>query len=193
MKNSHRYITSLLMTSIYLLIVLIPLAPCALQSRYVAHALTGECSGDCKVDGCSLERSAAHTCCCWQKKRSNLTDKHHSKADVCDTHLTPPNEVPQKVSSCCGVKDKHVDRGTSESAANTTPQKSRTTTISCRPCGSGKLIALLSNEASQHVPFFFTGEISSPEQDILSLIQPDRLTSRYGEPPDPPPIITIFS
>ena len=69
MNKCNRYITSLLLTAIYMVIVFSPLAPLAMQSKLVAHAVTGECSGNCKVDGCSLERSATHTCCCWQKKK----------------------------------------------------------------------------------------------------------------------------
>ena len=68
MKKPSRYIVSLLLTLIYILINLGSLAPLALRSPYIAHAVTGECSGNCDICGCSAERRANHTCCCWMKK-----------------------------------------------------------------------------------------------------------------------------
>jgi hypothetical protein len=196
MKKSHRYITSLILTMIYLLIVFSPLAPLAMQSKLVSHAATGECSGDCRIDGCSLERSAAHTCCCWQKKRREIVDtNHNSNADVCDTHPAPPAEVSKKGSSACSAHAlaTHEDANESKSVSSPAPQKKRATTVSSTPCGSGKLFALWSVETTHHLPFFFAGEIPSPAQSSLAFFPPDRLTSRYGDPPDPPPIITLIS
>jgi len=193
MGTSHRYITSLLMTAIYLLIVASPLAPLAMQSKSVAHAVTGECSGDCRIDVCSLERSAARTCCCWQKNRHEVIEAHDlSHSDVHDTYPPPSAEVPKNISSCCAAdaQDTHENGVESKSGSSVSPQKKRTTTVSSRPCGSGKILALLSTETTQHLPFFFAGEIPSPEQSTLTFIQTDRLTSRYGDPPDPPPIIS---
>jgi hypothetical protein len=181
---------------IYLLIVFSPLAPLAMQSKLVVHAIIGECSGDCRIDGCSLERSAAHTCCCGHKKRHEIVDSHHhSNADVCDTHSTPPSEVSKKGSSDCTAqaRDTHEIGVESKSVSSPAPQKKRPTTVSSTPCGSGKLFALLSVETTIHLPFFFTGEIPSPVQSFLTFTPPNRLTSRYGDPPDPPPIITIIS
>ncbi len=188
MEKSHRYFISLLMTTIYLLIVVSPLASLAMQSKFLTHAVTGECSGDCKIDGCSLERSAAHTCCCWQKKRNEDSKAHeHVKPRCCDIKTAEP---PKKVASCCAPRTEESDIITEQaSASDSTPQKTKGTTISSKPCGSGKLFALLHVETTQHLPFFYTGEILSPEQSILTAITPNRLTSRHGDPPDPPPII----
>ncbi|NVN93152.1 MAG: hypothetical protein HXX11_21500 [Desulfuromonadales bacterium] len=63
MKQPHRSITAVLMTVIYVLITFSPLAPLAMFSKGVAHAVTGQCSGDCDICGCSAERRASHTCC----------------------------------------------------------------------------------------------------------------------------------
>lgn len=196
MSTSHRYITSLLLTALYLLIVTSPLAPLAMQSKLVAHAVTGECSGDCRIDGCSLERSAAHTCCCWQKKRHEaLESQDLSQSDVRNTLQPRSAEVPQKRSSCCvaNVQDAHEKGVASKSVSSASPQKKRTTTVSSSPCGSGKMFALSSGDITQYLPYFFTGESPSPEQNHLTFIPPDRLTSRYGDPPDPPPIISYVS
>lgn len=193
MGTSHRYITSLLLTTIYLLIVVSPLAPLAMQSKSVAHAVTGECSGDCRIDGCSLERSASHTCCCWQKKqREAVESRDLSHSDEHDSHPAPSAEVATKSSNCCAadVQDTHENGVESKSVSSASPQKKRTATVSSRPCGSGKILALLNTETTQHLPFFFAGETPSPEQSILTLSTPARLTSRFGDPPEPPPIIS---
>jgi hypothetical protein len=189
MKKCQRYITSLLLTMIYLVIVFSPLAPLAMQSKLVAHAVTGECSGDCRIDGCSLERSAAHTCCCAQKK---LNARRSSNKGFSYTH---PAEAPKKGASCCATTspDAHDDDGNSAADSDSPPQKKSFASFSSKPCGSGKLFALLSIETTHHLPFFFSGEISSPAQSILTFIPPDHLTSRYVDPPDPPPIITHAS
>lgn len=184
MKKCNRSITSLVLTIIYLVIVFSPVAPLAMQSKHVAHAVTGECSGDCKIDGCSLERSAAHTCCCAQKK---LSVRNTLSTDFSDTH---PTEAPKKGGSCCAAKspETHEDDAASSPASDSSPQEKRTG-ISSKPCGSGKLFALLNIETTQHLPFFFTETDPSPTQSLLTVLTPDRLVSRYADPPDPPPII----
>jgi len=74
MKKPSRYIVTLLLTVIYILINLSSLAPPALKSPGFAHALTGECSGNCDICGCSPERRANHTCCCFMKKKHRHDD-----------------------------------------------------------------------------------------------------------------------
>ncbi len=65
MRLFSRHNVALILIAVHLTIVMGPLAPfAALRS----HALTGECAEDCMICGCSPERSASHTCCCWQKR-----------------------------------------------------------------------------------------------------------------------------
>jgi hypothetical protein len=79
-KKPSRFIVALILAVIYSLITMSPLAPLVTKSPSVAHAITGECSGNCDICGCSAERRASHTCCCWMNKlkhqheRGNLPD-----------------------------------------------------------------------------------------------------------------------
>jgi len=88
MRTPTRHITALLLTAVYAMIILSPLAPVALKSPRVAHAVTGECSGNCGICGCSAERRANHTCCCWMKKL-----KHQHDHEMC--------------AACCKKKSRH--------------------------------------------------------------------------------------
>ena len=80
MLRPSRYIAALLLTAVYAVIIMSQLAPFAMHSPTVAHAVTGECSGDCRICGCSPEHSANHTCCCWLKKQKDEEQKHEAEA-----------------------------------------------------------------------------------------------------------------
>ena len=80
-KKPSSYIVALMLAMIYSLIIISPLAPLALKSPRVAHAVTGECSGNCDICGCSAERRANHTCCCFMKKKHQ--HDHESVPDCC--------------------------------------------------------------------------------------------------------------
>jgi hypothetical protein len=128
------------MTVIYLLIAMSPLSTLAMQSKRVAHAMTGECSGDCDICGCSVESRASHTCCC---------SKKHQKT--------------QTVFKC-----------------------------GC-PCGNNKLLALWGGFNYEILPCRFAAGIEPPAETRSSSDLTHRLTSRYGEPPDPPPRLSNIS
>ncbi|MDD2897754.1 MAG: hypothetical protein PHI31_03460 [Desulfuromonadaceae bacterium] len=196
MTMSHRYITSLFMTAVYLLIVFSPLTPLAMQSKMIAHAVTGECSGDCKIDGCSLERSANHTCCCWQKKQHLRDDTHrHDMAKTVVTPPGPPAKNTWKKSSCCNepASDSHTSLDETSSVSATPAESSTGAIVTSSPCGTGKLFDLLNSEQAQHIPYFFVDGIPSPEQTPLTASPPGFLTSRYGDPPDLPPQVRFIS
>lgn len=174
-----------------MVIVFSPLAPLAMHSKHVAHTVTGECSGDCEVDGCSLERSAAHTCCCWQKKKHTGVDTHlHTGHDNGNMPPVTATVAPKKRAGCCDASSQEISEkhDVATSASPHKPDNTKLITIGSTPCGSGKLFALLTVEASQHLPFFFSGGIPpAPEQSSLTFFPQDRLTSRYVDPPEPPP------
>jgi hypothetical protein len=166
------------MTAIYLLMVFSPLAPLAMQSKRVAHALTGECSGDCQIDGCSLEHSAAHACCCWQKKLKG------TMAHVDEHDMRPVAKTKKVAKSCCSQLPKR----------DVVQKKfAKTTTIGTAPCGSSKLFALWGTGKMLHLPYLFSGGIPAPLEGTFSPSIPDKLTSHIAEPPHPPPKISFFS
>lgn len=72
MTTLNRNISASLLCILFTVIVMGPPVMRALQLPALTHAITGECSGDCTICGCSPERSANHTCCCWQKKSQHL-------------------------------------------------------------------------------------------------------------------------
>jgi hypothetical protein len=156
MKRPMRGIIAAALTAIYLVISLSPLASLAMHSKAVAHAVTGECSGDCDICGCSPESRASNSCCC-SRKRQQQAHIHE------DEHNGTPD--------CC--KKKPVDR--------------KTVIVCGCPCGSGKQVALSVGGTSELLPFHFT-EQSGISHTVTTFTIPDRrLTSRHGDPPDPPP------
>jgi hypothetical protein len=158
MKRSSRYIVALFLTVIYLLITMSPLAPLALWSPAVAYAVTGECAGNCDICGCSPERRASHTCCCWLKKLK----KEHDHDQLTD---------------CCNKK-----------------QKSGKPELKCNcPCGSGKHIALWGADKNEQIPCKIIAGIPFSFGNLLAGNYNNRLTDRYGDPPDPPPKLTAIS
>ena len=88
MKKPSRYIVALTLAVIYLMINLGSLAPLVLWSPTIAHAVSGECVGNCDICGCSPERRATHTCCCFLKKQKHQHDR-------------------QGVPECCKNKKRH--------------------------------------------------------------------------------------
>jgi hypothetical protein len=101
MKRASLNIVALLLSVIYIMISLSPLAPLTLRSASLAHAVAGECSGNCDICGCSAERRASRTCCCWIKKLKH----EHAKKKVPDCCRKKLNKTPMLTCNCpCGSK-----------------------------------------------------------------------------------------
>jgi len=189
MRRSQRYITSLFMAVLYLLITGMPLAPLAMHSPRVAHAVTGECSGDCGICGCAPERSASRACCCWQKKLAGekVAAKPGEKS-CCKKPVDRIVKVAAKKKADCSHDDHDGHDGTTATADNGAgDQEKSVTSISSCPCGSGKHLFFWGSENIQHLPSIFAGGIPLLQNHDHASLPPDRLTSRHGEPPDPPP------
>lgn len=93
-----RHIIAGVLTVLFLVITISPLFTLAMRSKTIAHAITGECTGDCDTCGCSIERRASHTCCCWQKKLEYLDSHSEKEADCC--RKTKKDE-PATITSTC--------------------------------------------------------------------------------------------
>jgi hypothetical protein len=187
MKRSAYRNISLLMTAIYLLITVSPVSSFAFRSGFHPTTTAVGCSGDCKTCGCSAERSASHTCCCWQKKLAL------AKKEAADTHKSCPTATI-KTGSCCDKHDDHDQDNNAEiKVDNNSAKENETVSITACPCGNGKDLAFSVSENGQHMPFNFTS--STPDRTLtpITSLQPGRLDSRYSEPPDPPPKLVFNS
>jgi len=194
MYRSRRYTTSLLMTMIYLLIVFSPLATLAMQSKLTAHAVGGKCSGDCRIDGCSPERRATHTCCCWQSRKKTAGDVFSGSAGGCCG--TKPTPAGLKTAGHCPSTSEqaaHDNHQTASATGSTTQDSSRPASIGTHPCGSGKHIAFWGTENVQHLPYHFTGEFILQLENSTSQPEPERKIYCHKEPPDPPPRRSLLS
>lgn len=110
-----------------------------------------------------LPESRASNTCCCSKKRQQQAHIHEDGEDG-----TP---------DCC--KKKHVEKKT---------------VIACGcPCGSGKQAALSASGTSEVLPFHFTEQFSIPQTETTYSNPTQQLSSRFGEPPDPPPKHSIRS
>jgi len=174
------------MTVVYLLLTLSPLVSIGNQSQPLFPALSRECSGDCRLCGCSAERSASHACCCWQKKLAEA--KKQRAQTACATAAAP---VPHQADSDCQTHASHEHHDSEADAPpqadNGSEKDAARVSISTCPCGSGKDLAFSANETTQHIPFRFAGGVPLQPAAFFSFLQPERLSSRYCEPPDPPP------
>ena len=194
-KSRFRWISGLLMVAIYTVIALSPIAPVLLHSKAVAHALTGECVGDCKICGCSMEASESNTCCCSRKQQVLQNNQTSAIKSHCPLR-TPPTQTSQtttKKHSCCIGEKSEESINRQELNEQKTGHKQITILKCGNPCGKGKLFNLNGFGSNEHIP------ISSGERPELSHAEihftdlTHRLASRQSEPPDPPPKTVIFS
>ena len=183
MKRSRQQSISFILTAIYLLLTLSPLAPIAIRSNSPLHVIRIECSGDCRTCGCSAERSASHTCCCWQKRLSA------AKA---------PQASAAKAARACCSRNAHCDDHDNDAPAltqqeNSPARETLTVIINICPCGSGKDLACAAEESTEHIPCRYSAGIPVQRAIQFAFLQPERLASRNCEPPDPPPKIYMLS
>ncbi len=93
-RRPVRRIIATVLSVVYLMILCSSLASIAMHSKSVVHAITGECSGECNICGCSPESRASNTCCCSKKRKQ--------QAHIHEDENTPPD--------CC--KKKPIDKKT---------------------------------------------------------------------------------
>ena len=204
----HRRFFAVILTTIYLAIALSPLSPLAMHSKTVAHAITGECVGDCRICGCSPEASANHTCCCAKKKQMQAGVAKSSTGD-CAPKTTASSEPAKKSccaapqpaepvvakNDCCAKNKQHKhDEIVQEAKHNEDQSNTGTTVLKCGcPCGKGKQLALTGIGSNELIPIINNERIELPHVTTLYTDPSRRMASRHGEPPDPPPRLSTIS
>jgi len=108
MKPLARSHIALILTVIYCLIIMIPLATRVMDSKTVAIAKAAECTGDCATCGCRPESMATGTCCCMKKQQ-----KTDASPD-CDQKSPDREQVVIASCGCGSGNGKHVALPSSE-------------------------------------------------------------------------------
>jgi hypothetical protein len=158
-----RRLMAAVMAVLYILVVFSPVASLSIHPASTAHATEIECSGDCNICGCSLESRTNKTCCCSKKREQQMHAPENSEADTPD---------------CCRKAS--------------VPQKQVIISCGC-PCGGGKQSVMSTAGSLEVLPFHFTENLIIPHSETSFSPHTNRLTSRHGEPPDPPPKLSIRS
>ncbi|MBT0665394.1 hypothetical protein KI809_13890 [Geobacter pelophilus] len=199
--TTYRWMIALALAGLYFGIALTPLAPLAMKSSHIVHVVTGECSGDCDIDGCSPASRAAGTCCCRQKQLLVLpaTNGSHTccpnvavkakpaASDCCDAARQAP--APPQF-SCCAAGGDSAGNPPGEEAELT--DKKRQTVYKCgSPCGRDRLITFAGNDKLDLIPFTFSGLPVSPHEELPATPPSSRFNSRDVEPPEPPPKVVM--
>ncbi|MFZ3209150.1 MAG: hypothetical protein WA140_10000 [Geobacteraceae bacterium] len=128
------------------------------------------CFGDHRLCGCSPERIADRTCCCYQSRSSKP-----AKPEKPCCH--PPNDA---------VADHSPQTGREDAGTDSAPSMRAT------PCGSLTFMGISSNDLKFIHPVLAR---IMPDESCghLLFLQPTTLQSRFIEPPLPPPKLSIFS
>jgi hypothetical protein len=184
MKKCRKPAIIILLFVVYTVIALSPLAPLALKSPALAHAITGQCSGSCDICGCSAERRASKSCCCWMKKK-RAEEAQVKNSLRCRT---------VKKSPCCsgGAEESKGVQGAEKLPAGA--QESQPEVVfRCSPCGKAKVTLFAGTASYQHLPCLFRENLSIPSVSKLVNFYSEFYLSRYQEPPDPPPKLSFPS
>lgn len=184
MKKCRYPAIVLLLFAVYTVIAVSPLAPLALKSPVLAHAITGQCSGDCDICGCSAERRASQSCCCWMTKKRAEEVRSRSSLRCCSV----------KIHTCCSSGAKKSEGvQCAEKLPDGAQESSPEVFYRGSPCGKGKVTLFAGTGPSQHLPCLFRENLSAPAESSLVSFYSEFLLSRYQEPPDPPPKLSFPS
>ena len=198
----HRRLFAVILMTIYLTITLSPLASLAMHSKVVAHVVTGECSGDCDICGCSQESRANHTCCCAKKKQMQVNSAKFSGEECClakasTAHASEKDngcassqqvEPVDKQHDCCSKNKQHQYDENAQKSQNKEKRSKNETVYKCGcPCGKGQLQALTGFGSNELLPIDLIEMIELPHVATLYADFTHCLESRHGEPPDPRP------
>jgi len=178
-NSLFRHIIAAGMTVLYLAVIFSPLASFAMHGAKSASTGIRECSGDCTTCGCSPESRASNTCCCSKKRQQlahNHGDGHEGAADCCNKTTGQHADTHQK------------DNDSTPDCCNKDTASQEPVIISCGcPCGNGKQDALSTYGSSEVLLYHFMESLTIPHTDTTYSSLTQRLASRHGEPPEPPP------
>ena len=193
-RRPLRRLIAILLMTIYVVIAMSPLAPAALHSKYISHAVTGECVGDCGICGCSLE-SRGKSCCCAQKRQMSKNGSSSGTKSCCLPKATALSPAPQKRPCCAGsTKAEHIHNDHDHDASGHDTDNHKVTVLKCGcPCGKGKLLAINGFGSNEIIPFIANERIAPLHAATLFTDLSKRLASRHGDPPDPPPKLVFIS
>lgn len=202
LNGSSRYAAASVLTVLYLMIALSPLAPLVMKSETIARAVTGECAGDCDLCGCSRESRLSNSCCC-SRKRMQQREVCVKSGAGCNSQLnygadtrcgsTPPSREAAGVRDCCVKVVQQLAESMASEPAPAEPDLPKTVYRCGSPCGKGKPQVLLCSSSNDLLPPEASGLIfaSHTEPFPSDLYRP--LVSCPAEPPDPPPKVTSIS
>jgi hypothetical protein len=118
-----------------------------------------------------------------------LTGECTGDCDTCGCSI----ERRDSHTCCCAMKRQqqaHAHDDDEDGTADCCKKKSaeKKTIISCGcPCENGKQAAMSASGTSEIIPFHFTEQFSTPHTETTFTNPTQHLTSRFGDPPDPPP------
>lgn len=194
-KGRFRRINGLLLVAIYTVITLSPIAPVFLHSKTIAHAITGECVGDCNICGCLLEARESNTCCCAKKQQLSQNSPASGTKSHCPLQTAPikPPQTAAGKRSHCADEMSAASMNKQESPEQKTGQNQVTVFKCGSPCSKGKLFTLNSFRSNEHIPICSNKRPELPHFETRYKDLTHRLISRHCEPPDPPPKLAFFS
>ena len=138
-------------------------------ARSLRHAVAvGHCCGDHVKCGCSPERVASRTCCCYQNKRLNAA----------------PSEKRS-----CSMKSCSMEAHSDE-VDNLDRSKPAVSSI---PCGCDPNYSPVSVENLKFLKPYLLHVASVPTFTGQYLAMRQNYLSRYTDPPDPPPRLSLHS
>ena len=189
-----------------------------LSSNFGVQAGTMRCTGDHAMCGCSSARIASRTCCCYQSKHlvkisSSVTEAADRETSVTHTdhedHAGSPGTSDLQIVAKTDCSHKDAVRSAADVALRddlfNNPESARTeprvqdhqgrtgATICAVPCGSDPAVITTSLDNAKFLcasvlltePAAFTTEYQHPRSTLFQ--------SRFLEPPDPPPRLSLFS
>jgi hypothetical protein len=196
MRHSFRRLSAVILTTLYLLIAMSPLAPLAMHSKMVAQAVAGGCTGNCLICECSQESRERKTCCCAKTKQlqagvAKLSPDRFlaQQSATAPAPATEQQTEPEVATNDCCAKNGRYQHNKNFQEAQIKEDRSKSKTFyKCGwPCGKGKLLALTGAGSSELLPYIYADKIVPPHEDTHFSNLSQRMTTRHADPPDPPP------